>query len=82
MCPYSDVSLLYLYIILLFISFLEPVDIFSDDPVSSSGQPPPPRLPALDEVTWEYRWEDKEDADIHGPYSSTQMSEWKENGYS
>ncbi len=59
--------------------FLEPVDIFSDEPVSSSGQPLP-HPPVLDEVTWEYRWEDKEDSDIHGPYNSTQMSEWKENG--
>ena len=34
-----------------------------------------------DAVKWEYKWEDSEDAEIHGPYTSTQMSEWKEEGY-
>ena len=30
------------------------------------------------EVKWEYKWEDKDDAEVHGPYSSQQMMEWQE----
>ncbi|XP_045172749.2 CD2 antigen cytoplasmic tail-binding protein 2 homolog [Mercenaria mercenaria] len=34
-----------------------------------------------DEVMWEYKWEDKDDAEIHGPYSSSEMLKWSEDGY-
>lgn len=37
--------------------------------------------PLLDEVMWEYKWENKEEAELHGPFSSTQMLEWAESGY-
>ena len=34
-----------------------------------------------DEVKWELKWEDSEDAEIHGPHSSTEMLKWQESGY-
>lgn len=33
------------------------------------------------EVKWELRWEDKEDAEIHGPFTSEKMLQWQESGY-
>jgi len=29
-----------------------------------------------DQVMWEYKWTNTEDAEIFGPYSSDQMDEW------
>ena len=46
---------------------------------ASSSSKPPSTLPEMDSVMWEYKWENKEDAAVHGPFSSTQMSEWVEN---
>ena len=61
----------------------EPVDMFSDDPAppSSSSSVPPPGSGGggVDCVMWEYKWENAEKAKIHGPFTSTQMSEWVEN---
>nr|ACO10259.1 CD2 antigen cytoplasmic tail-binding protein 2 [Caligus rogercresseyi] len=37
--------------------------------------------PMEDEVSWEFKWEDKEDAEIHGPHSSKEMLEWQESGF-
>jgi CD2 antigen cytoplasmic tail-binding protein 2 len=65
----------------------EPVDMFSEESSSpaaaaaSSTSKPPPTLPEMDSVMWEYKWENKEDAAVHGPFSSTQMSEWVENSF-
>ena len=33
------------------------------------------------EVKWEYKWEDKSDADVHGPFSSEEMAQWVEDDY-
>lgn len=33
------------------------------------------------QVTWELRWEDKEGAEIHGPFSNEKMVQWQESGY-
>jgi len=33
------------------------------------------------EEMWEYKWEDKTDAEIHGPFTSLQMLEWTEDNY-
>ena len=57
----------------------EPVDMFADTVTASESSPMAP--PSEDEVKWEYRWENKEDTEIHGPFSSTQMSEWVESGW-
>ena len=32
------------------------------------------------EVMWEYKWKNEETAELHGPFTSTQMSEWVEQG--
>lgn len=36
---------------------------------------------ASDEVMWEYKWEDKDGEEIHGPYSSSEMLKWTEDDY-
>ena len=58
----------------------EPVDMFADveEPTSSSAEES--SASKLDEVSWEYKWENKEEADVHGPFTSTQMAQWSENG--
>ena len=35
---------------------------------------------ASSEVMWHYKWQ-KEDADVHGPFSSSQMQEWVDKDY-
>ncbi|XP_077996315.1 CD2 antigen cytoplasmic tail-binding protein 2-like [Glandiceps talaboti] len=36
----------------------------------------------VDDITyWEYKWEEKDDSELYGPYSSEQMQEWVEQGY-
>lgn len=42
---------------------------YSDKPADSVG------------VMWEYKWKDEEDAELHGPYDSSKMQEWVEEGY-
>ncbi len=34
---------------------------------------------ASDDVKWEYKWTN-EDEKIHGPFTSTEMAEWQEQG--
>lgn len=71
----------------------EPVDIFAEassvaeasspvEPAGSkdSGTPSSGAAPPFsNEVLWEYKW-DKDSSDIHGPFSSTQMSDWVDSG--
>lgn len=33
------------------------------------------------EVQWEFKWEEKEDAPVYGPHSSLEMLHWVEEGY-
>jgi len=33
------------------------------------------------EVMWEFKWEDTQDAEVHGPHSSSKMLQWQENGF-
>ncbi|XP_033748039.1 CD2 antigen cytoplasmic tail-binding protein 2-like [Pecten maximus] len=33
------------------------------------------------EVMWEYKWEEQEDAEMHGPFTSSQMLQWTEEDY-
>ena len=48
-----------------------------DEPSSSVGEH---STPSLGEVSWEYKWENKDDAEVHGPFTSKQMAEWAEGG--
>lgn len=51
--------------------------MFSDNiPESAPTTKTTPITP--EEVAWEYKWENTEEAEIHGPFSSTQMAEWVE----
>lgn len=34
-----------------------------------------------DEVMWEYKWDNKEDSELYGPFSSQQMQDWVDEGY-
>ena len=33
-----------------------------------------------DKVLWEYKWEDEDEAKIHGPFSSEDMQAWVDEG--
>ncbi|CAL1290707.1 unnamed protein product [Larinioides sclopetarius] len=68
------------------------LDMFGDDFEEKVDEDkvamPPPRTPtpsdAVDptsEVMWEFKWEDKEDAKIYGPYPTSQMQQWVEEKY-
>jgi len=61
------------------IVLLEPVDMFSDAPAAPS-EAPKTGTPHLNDVMWEYKWENKEEAELHGPFSSQQMLEWVNEG--
>ena len=32
-------------------------------------------------MNWEFRWENKDDAQVYGPYNSQQMLDWSNEGY-
>lgn len=34
-----------------------------------------------DEVLWEYKWENKDNAELYGPFTSQQMQDWVDEGY-
>ncbi|XP_060758160.1 CD2 antigen cytoplasmic tail-binding protein 2 isoform X2 [Neoarius graeffei] len=34
-----------------------------------------------DEVMWEYKWENKDNSELYGPFSSQQMQDWVDQGY-
>ena len=35
---------------------------------------------ASDEVQWEFKWENTDNAALYGPYGTQQMADWKEQG--
>lgn len=65
----------------IYLHITEPVDMFSDQPPSPAASKPGAAPVLMDSVMWEYKWENKEDAEVHGPFTSTQMSEWVENRF-
>ncbi|XP_069134765.1 CD2 antigen cytoplasmic tail-binding protein 2-like [Argopecten irradians] len=40
-----------------------------------------PSVPDPTEVMWEYKWEEVDDAEMHGPFTSSQMLQWTEEDY-
>ena len=64
----------------------EPVDMFADieepstSALSSTVGGASSASSKLDEVSWEYKWENKDEAEVHGPFTSKQMAEWAEGG--
>ncbi|KAF8763321.1 CD2 antigen cytoplasmic tail-binding protein 2 homolog [Argiope bruennichi] len=68
------------------------LDMFGDDfdeKVDDKIAMPPPRTPTpsedvvnpTSEVMWEFKWEDKEDAKVYGPYPTSQMQQWVDEKY-
>ncbi|XP_076056002.1 CD2 antigen cytoplasmic tail-binding protein 2 homolog holn1 isoform X2 [Oratosquilla oratoria] len=37
--------------------------------------------PEDSEVRWEYKWENTEDAEVHGPFNTEQMIKWQDSGF-
>ncbi|XP_026061675.1 CD2 antigen cytoplasmic tail-binding protein 2 [Carassius auratus] len=35
----------------------------------------------IDEVMWEYKWDNEENSELYGPFSSQQMQDWVDEGY-
>jgi CD2 antigen cytoplasmic tail-binding protein 2 len=35
----------------------------------------------LDEIMWEFKWENTEESEIHGPHTSDKMHQWQESGF-
>ncbi|CAH2308263.1 CD2 antigen cytoplasmic tail-binding 2 isoform X1 [Pelobates cultripes] len=61
---------------------LEPprvVDMFADEIEEEKLETKGVR-PAV-EVLWEYKWENKEEAKLYGPFTSSQMQDWVDQGY-
>nr|XP_020501379.1 CD2 antigen cytoplasmic tail-binding protein 2 [Labrus bergylta]XP_020501380.1 CD2 antigen cytoplasmic tail-binding protein 2 [Labrus bergylta] len=34
-----------------------------------------------DEILWEYRWENEDNSEVYGPFTSQQMQDWVDDGY-
>ena len=51
--------------------------MFSDENLPSVQ----PDKSDLECVMWEYKWDNTDDAEIHGPFTSVQMTEWVKNRY-
>lgn len=57
-------------------------DMFSDDfDVKNSLPSTSTTKLVVDKVQWQYKWEDKEDAVVYGPYSSEDMLAWVNQGF-
>lgn len=56
----------------------EPVDMFAEEKPQTSAHSD---HHAVNSVMWEYKWDNTEEAEIHGPFTSAQMAEWVENRY-
>jgi CD2 antigen cytoplasmic tail-binding protein 2 len=59
----------------------EPLDMFSDEPTPSNEAITTKAMSLVKEVMWEYKWKNEDSEEVHGPFTSTQMSEWTSNGY-
>lgn len=69
------------------------LDMFGDDfdekvdenkislPAPRTPSPNADAVDAESEVMWEFKWEDKDDAKIYGPYPTTQMQQWVDEKY-
>jgi CD2 antigen cytoplasmic tail-binding protein 2 len=52
------------------------------DTKKDTGAKTPAPVPGPDDaVSWEFKWENKEDAPIYGPYANDQMIKWANDGY-
>eukprot|EP00079_Xenopus_tropicalis_P030001 XP_012825722.1 PREDICTED: CD2 antigen cytoplasmic tail-binding protein 2 isoform X1 [Xenopus tropicalis] len=56
------------------------LDMFADE-VEEKTLEKKAESQSSDAVMWEYKWENKDGAELYGPFSSTQMQEWVDQGY-
>jgi CD2 antigen cytoplasmic tail-binding protein 2 len=64
--------------------FADGLDVYKERTVTTEEKPTEPAAESIDldsEVSWEFRWENEESAEIHGPHSSTEMLKWQESGF-
>ena len=54
----------------------EGAELMTSSPALSKSDP----APSLNEVMWEYKWNDSDDGKLHGPFNSSQMLQWVEEG--
>uniref|UniRef100_A0A8C5Q2T2 CD2 antigen cytoplasmic tail-binding protein 2 n=1 Tax=Leptobrachium leishanense TaxID=445787 RepID=A0A8C5Q2T2_9ANUR len=61
---------------------LEPprvLDMFADD--AEEKEETKHVSAVVDEVLWEYKWENKQEAELYGPFTSSQMQDWVDQDY-
>uniref|UniRef100_A0A2P2HXS2 CD2 antigen cytoplasmic tail-binding protein 2 homolog n=2 Tax=Hirondellea gigas TaxID=1518452 RepID=A0A2P2HXS2_9CRUS len=66
------------------------MDMFTDEPKNSdsagstdnttNGKSQDDKS-TVDEVRWQLKWENKDGAEVHGPFPSSQMVKWQDSGY-
>jgi CD2 antigen cytoplasmic tail-binding protein 2 len=69
--------------------FGDDFEVKSEEPVKTNAtdvnRPEPASTASIedpnDEIKWEFKWENNDDAPIHGPHSSAEMKAWDEEGY-
>lgn len=65
------------------------LDMFAEEVAEGELQTPTPAQreevespgDGLADVMWEYKWENTGDAELYGPFTSTQMQTWVNEGY-
>ncbi|XP_053707081.1 CD2 antigen cytoplasmic tail-binding protein 2 [Synchiropus splendidus] len=59
------------------------LDMFADEFDEKHGDKSEKEEPdrVSDEVMWEYKWENKDDSEVYGPFTSQQMQDWVDEGY-
>ncbi|XP_053326694.1 CD2 antigen cytoplasmic tail-binding protein 2 [Spea bombifrons] len=55
------------------------VDMFADE--EEAREETKRASPSADDVLWEYKWENTEEAQLYGPFTSCQMQDWVDQGY-
>ncbi|XP_068100202.1 CD2 antigen cytoplasmic tail-binding protein 2 [Hyperolius riggenbachi] len=56
------------------------LDMFADE-VEDEKLQKKQEAAIIEEVMWEYKWENKDNAEMYGPFTSTQMQDWVDQGY-
>ncbi len=61
-------------------------DMFSDDfdstkTISSNNETISSSIKSSNDIKWEFKWQDNENAQVFGPYSSQEMLNWVNDGY-
>ena len=54
---------------------------FSNEATAATEEAGDDKAKISNEVQWEFKWENEDKAEIHGPHSTAEMQEWVEQGY-